>query len=203
MRPSSSARSITWLGGLKGILERAFYAPAHVDAQALEFLVGTGQFRNRQTDGFQEGRYHKTIDMLGLFSAAGLEVEKTRSIRGIAFGLEERILQLKQSDLEYFDAVLRVVMETASIPSFRLLLGCVRGDLAALQSEQLDSDQISLSRDQKHRAPRRRGLTCCLPLRAYFSWCPNSPATNQRRNRKKKSIGGISAIVPAAVRPPH
>jgi SAM-dependent methyltransferase len=99
--------------GIKGILERAFYAPDHVNADTLERLVETGHFRNEVQHGFQEGYFVRTADLVKMIEEHAMSVIDLRSIRGIGYGLEEKILGLRESDPQYYRRVIDLVGKTA------------------------------------------------------------------------------------------
>jgi ubiquinone/menaquinone biosynthesis C-methylase UbiE len=86
---------IPWISGLTGIMERAFYAPKHVNSDSLVKTYKEGIFNNQSEYGFQEGSYIKTEKMLSFFDQAGFSKILLRSIRGIGYRQEKNIISLK------------------------------------------------------------------------------------------------------------
>jgi len=103
--------------GLKSILERAFFAPDQVDRNSLATVVEHGHFRNTTDQGFQEGYFHATADLLDLMRTAGFRVEHVRSIRGIAYGNEAGMLEKQTRDPTLFRFLIDVVERTARLES--------------------------------------------------------------------------------------
>lgn len=103
--------------GLKSVLERAFYAPAQVDRDNLAVVVEKGYFRNNTDQGFQEGYFHTTTDVLDLLGTTGFRVENVRSIHGIAYGNEKAMMEKETQDPTLFRNLLDIVDQTASLES--------------------------------------------------------------------------------------
>ncbi len=104
---------IPWISGLAGIMERAFYAPNHVDPEALTKTYNEGVFNNLSDKGFQEGAYIKTDKMNNLFEQSGFSKLLLRSIRGIGYRQEKNIVSLKETNYKFYKTMLKIIEDTA------------------------------------------------------------------------------------------
>lgn len=102
--------------GIRHIVERSFFSPAQVDARVLSELAATGVFHNASESGFQEGMYLDTETLRGHFRKAGFDEIHLRSIRGVGYGMEEKILGLAETDRGRFDAIMALIEKTATEP---------------------------------------------------------------------------------------
>lgn len=105
---------IPWITGLTGIVERAFFAPDHVNPDSLLKTYEEGIFNNQSEYGFQEGAYIKSSRIEELFSLSGFNKILLRSIRGIGNKQEKNLLALKEKDPKYYDTMLKIIEDTAS-----------------------------------------------------------------------------------------
>lgn len=100
--------------GIRHIVERSFFAPSQVDAKVFSELARSGVFHNSSESGFQEGMYLETETLRGHFLRAGFPEILLRSIRGVGYGLEGKIIGLAETDRPRFDALMGLIEKTAA-----------------------------------------------------------------------------------------
>jgi SAM-dependent methyltransferase len=83
--------------GVAGLIERAAARPDQVSAETLRIAASTGVFRNATAGGFQEGYYPRPGEIEALLGVAGLAVQKTISLRSVAYRLEDGLSKLSPS----------------------------------------------------------------------------------------------------------
>jgi S-adenosylmethionine-dependent methyltransferase len=105
------------LSGVRGILERASYAPAHVGTGALRRVLHDGNFVNASAQGFPVGWYPHAEEARALFAGAGLVETGFESLRGIACGREAALLALRDPHPDRFAEAMDVLRATARDPA--------------------------------------------------------------------------------------
>lgn len=108
------ATFIPYLSGSIAIVDRYFSAPSQVDAENLQAVFRTGQFRNNANVGFQEGYYPTVAEMHALFANAGFEKIRILSIRSFAYGREEQIEKLSSPSMR--STILRLAENMCELP---------------------------------------------------------------------------------------
>ena len=111
------ASFIPYMSGAIGVAERLFRAPNQVSVQTLNQVFEQGIFNNNASEGFQEGYYPSSDEVIRLFQRTGFSNLLLRSIRGWGSGREEEIYHLKEKDPEMFEAVINLINKTAAYPS--------------------------------------------------------------------------------------
>ena len=101
------------MSGLAGIIERAARDPAQVSAETLRHVAESGVFRNCAEHGFQEGYYASATEVRELFASRGVEEIAVVSLRGVAAGIEEELLGLRDIDDALYAACLDCIEHTA------------------------------------------------------------------------------------------
>jgi SAM-dependent methyltransferase len=119
LRPDGllAAAFIPRVSGLVGLFYRAAMAPAQVTPEALERTARDGVFQNASERGFQEGYYALPEEFAELFEGCGLQKEALISIRGIAYGQEQHLAQIREQNPALYDTFLRLIGETQSDPA--------------------------------------------------------------------------------------
>ncbi len=110
---------IPLLSGMKGLIERSLLKPEQVNSETFRLALETGVFKNESDEGFQEGYYARSEDLVSEIEEAGLVVESKRSIRGLGVRLEKEVL----SAPKHADAILQTITETAGRPEIIELCG--------------------------------------------------------------------------------
>ncbi len=108
------AAYIPWLSGIRGVLARALYQSGQADADTMREAVETGRFRNKGSEGFQEGYFIKTEMLESLMSEAGLRKLAVRSVRGIGNGMEAAILTAQEKDHQLYAGIMDMIRSTAA-----------------------------------------------------------------------------------------
>jgi len=104
------------LSGLAGLIERASADGDQVSRDAFAELLHSGVFRNRVARGFQEGYYAEPGEIERLFESVGFAAEQTVSLRGIAFGREAALPQIRLRNPPLCGEIVRALDRTASDP---------------------------------------------------------------------------------------
>jgi len=105
------------VAGMRGIWERYFVHPGHVNAEVLGEIRDNGVFHNQCTQGFQEGMYMKTEDLMLYLEKTGFSCKHLRSIRGLAYGMEENLLSLEKKNRAMYERMIEMLNTTSSEPS--------------------------------------------------------------------------------------
>ncbi|MBS1686719.1 MAG: class I SAM-dependent methyltransferase [Bacteroidetes bacterium] len=105
---------IPWLSGLKSVVARALYKPEQADSATLHHVSETGVFANKHEEGFQEGRYLRTDDLLRYLHELGFERWLLRSVRGLGNGMETAIQQCKEKNISLYTSIMDLIMNTAT-----------------------------------------------------------------------------------------
>ncbi|MDC7219277.1 MAG: methyltransferase domain-containing protein [Spirochaetales bacterium] len=111
------ASYIPYLAGSIGIIDRLFNAPKQVNKENLEAVFDKGIFKNGAARGFQEGYYPKSSEIMNLFKSAGFEKTIIRSVRGFAYGREEKLFNLKEENPSMYDLTVKLINQTAEDPA--------------------------------------------------------------------------------------
>ena len=111
------ATYLPYLSGLSGVLDRAFYAPSHVDPVNLLGTFEEGVFHNKSAGGFQEGAFLRTQKLEEYFSHGGFEKRLLRSIRSIGYMRADHILPLREKDRDYYQTIMEILHGVSGEPS--------------------------------------------------------------------------------------
>lgn len=111
------AAFIPRLSGLAALVDRAALNPDQITASTFSDTYESGTFRNQDPKGFQEGYYATTDEIKKLFEATGFRELEVISLRGIAYGKEKMLMQIKESNPDLYDTILEMVKKTSSIAS--------------------------------------------------------------------------------------
>ena len=108
------ASFIPYLSGAIGIVERFFFNPSQVDQENLLEVFKTGVFNNKSSNGFQEGYYPTSKEIIELFDSYRFKMKLLRSIRGFGYSREKQIYDLKEKDIKMYDTIIQLINETAN-----------------------------------------------------------------------------------------
>lgn len=108
------AAFIPYLSGSIAIVDRYFFSPSQVDAENLQAVFRTGQFRNNANVGFQEGYYPTSAEICTLFSNAGFSKIRLASIRSFAYGREEQLEKLQSPSMR--STILQLAENMCELP---------------------------------------------------------------------------------------
>lgn len=111
------AAFIPRLCGLAGLISRAAQAPNQVSISSLHRVAADGVFQNASDRGFQEGYYARPEDIPVLFENCGFQTTEVVSVRGIGYGQEQYLLQLRSLNADLSDRFLALIRETQSDPA--------------------------------------------------------------------------------------
>ena len=103
--------------GVTGLIDRAAVDPEQVDPDAYVRVLHENTFANRTKRGFQDAWYGSADEIARLFKSAGCTRLDVTSIRGIGNGREEAILQLRTTEPEQFNGIMRALHESARNPA--------------------------------------------------------------------------------------
>lgn len=106
------ASFIPYLAGSIAIIDRYIRHPEQVDINSLVKVFNTGEFNNTSNNGFQEGSYIKSEEIVKLFKNNNFEKEEILSIRGFGYEKEEKLYNIK--DKEMFKTIIELIQETAN-----------------------------------------------------------------------------------------
>ena len=107
------AAFIPYLSGSVGVFDRYFWHPDQVNTDNLRKVFDTGKFSNLLDQGFQEGYYATSGEIIKVFEESGFRKKLIRSIRGIGFGREDSIYELKENNPEMFDTIISIINDTS------------------------------------------------------------------------------------------
>lgn len=106
------ASFIPYLAGSIAIIDRYIRHPEQVEINSLVKVFNTGEFNNTSNNGFQEGSYIKSEEIVKLFKNNNFEKEEILSIRGFGYEKEEKLYNIK--DKEMFKTIIELIQETAN-----------------------------------------------------------------------------------------
>jgi len=97
-------------------LTRAADRPEQVSPGSLRRALQEGVFHNGTRSGFQEGFYAEPAELRTLFEALGFTTRAMVSVKGLAAGREQAILDLRDRSPELFAEALEVIEHSAVRP---------------------------------------------------------------------------------------
>ena len=78
--------------------------------------MSSGAFHNASDGGFQEGFYAHPSEITDLFAGHGIRQMSLISIRGIAYGQEQQLLEIQKTNPALHRRLLDLIKETQSDP---------------------------------------------------------------------------------------
>lgn len=106
------ASFIPYLSGSIAIVDRYFKHPEQVNIDNLDEVFKSGKFNNADNNGFQEGYYPKSGEIVNLFKNNGFSMLNISSIRGFGYEKEDKIYDIK--DKMMFDKVIDLIEQTSN-----------------------------------------------------------------------------------------
>lgn len=106
------ASFIPYLAGSIAIIDRYIRHPEQVDINSLVKVFNTGEFNNTSNNGFQEGSYIKSEEIVKLFENNNFEKEDILSIRGFGYEKEEKLYNIKNKEM--FKKTIELIQATAN-----------------------------------------------------------------------------------------
>lgn len=106
------ASFIPYLAGSIAIIDRYIRHPEQVDTNNLTKVFNTGEFNNASNNGFQEGSYIKSEEIVKLFENNNFEKQDILSIRGFGYEREEQLYNIK--DKEMLKTIIELIQTTAN-----------------------------------------------------------------------------------------
>jgi len=111
------ASFIPHLSGAIGTAIRMFYLPNQVSIETLNRVFTSGVFNNNAKQGFQEGYYPPSAEIVSLFAENGFSKILLRSIRGWGSEQEEQLCKLQKEDPKTYRVVIGLINQTADDPA--------------------------------------------------------------------------------------
>jgi SAM-dependent methyltransferase len=99
--------------GVAGLLARAAARPEQVPPGTLTRALKEGVFASGERSGFQEGYYAEPAELRTHFEALGFTTRAMVSVKGLAAGREQAVLELRERSPEQFAEALAVIEDSA------------------------------------------------------------------------------------------
>ena len=105
------ASFIPYLSGSIAIVDRYFRHPEQVNVDNLSEVFKSGRFNNADDNGFQEGYYPTSDEIVKLFEYNGFDKISLSSIRGFGYEKEDKIYDI--ADKEMLDKIIQLIETTS------------------------------------------------------------------------------------------
>jgi ubiquinone/menaquinone biosynthesis C-methylase UbiE len=102
--------------GFVRLIDRAADHPEQINTDVIDQAMREHLFQNPTDSGFQEGYWADSDEMRALFEHVGIGQVDALSVRGIAAGREDKLIEVRQESPRLFEKIMELIEHTARLP---------------------------------------------------------------------------------------